>query len=192
MTRWQRESIARGDAYDERWCDLAAAGENVHGEADLVMHLLGKPRGRILDAGCGTGRVAIELSRRGFDVEGTDADTEMLATAKGKAPELAWYRCDLAALGGAVPGPFDLVLLAGNVMIFLDPGTEQAVLANCSDRLRPSGLLVAGFSLLAEELALADYDEMAAAAGLRLQSRWATWNREPYTGGDYAVSVHAR
>ena len=192
MTRWQRESVARGDSYDARWSDLAAAGENIHGEADLVTHLLGQPGGRILDAGCGTGRVAVELSRRGFDVEGVDADPDMLATAKGKAPELAWHHGDLASLGGAAPGPFDLALLAGNVMIFLEPGTEQTVLAACRDRLRPGGLLVAGFSLQADRLTLADYDAMAATVGLRLHSRWSAWDREAYTGGDYAVSVHAR
>lgn len=193
MTRWQRESVARGDSYDERWRTLAATGENIHGEADLVTHLLGESGGAsILDAGCGTGRVAIELARRGFTVEGVDADTDMLATAHEKAPQLGWHEGDLAALGDAVPGPFDLILLAGNVMIFLDPGTEPAVLAHCADRLAPGGMLVAGFSLRPDRLTLADYDEMAAAAGLTVRSRWATWDRLPFAGGDYAVSVHAR
>ncbi|PRC54475.1 SAM-dependent methyltransferase, partial [Mycobacterium sp. ITM-2017-0098] len=29
-----------------------------------------------------------------------------------------------------------------------------------------------------------------AAAGLELVDRWATWDREPFNGGDYAVTVH--
>lgn len=190
MTRWQRESVPRGDSYDERWRTLAAAGENVHGEADLVTHLLGASGGQVLDAGCGTGRVAIELARRGMAVEGVDADAEMLATAKDKAPEMIWHHGDLATIGEAVPGPFDLILLAGNVMIFLDPGTEQTVLANCARRLAPGGLLVAGFSLRPDRLTLAEYDGKTSASGLRLQNRWATWDREAYADGDYAVSVH--
>ena len=192
MTRWQRESVPRGDSYDERWRTLAAAGENIHGEADLVTHLLGDGGGRILDAGCGTGRVAIELSRRGFAVQGVDADADMLATARDKAPELPWRLGDLATLDDSVPGPFDLILLAGNVMIFLEPGTEQNVLTACAERLAPEGLLVAGFSLCAGQLTLAEYDQRAAAVGLRLRNRWATWGRVPYAGGDYAVSVHGR
>ena len=192
MTRWQRESVQSGDSYDERWRTLAAAGENIHGEADLVAHLLGDSRGPVLDAGCGTGRVAIELARRGFAVQGVDADADMLATARSKAPELPWHHGDLAHLGAALAGPFDLVLLAGNVMIFLDPGTEQAVLAACAERLAPGGLLVAGFSLRPDGLTLVEYDKQATAAGFVLRDRWATWDRRPYTGGEYAVSVHLR
>lgn len=150
--------------------------------------------GRVLDAGCGTGRVAIELAARGISVTGVDADPQMLSTAQDKAPELDWAHCDLADAGGlaaVAPGPFDLVLLAGNVMIFLEPGTERKVLANLADRLAPGGLLVAGFSLLAD-LTLERYDDLAGQAGLDLMKRWASWDRVPFDGGEYAVSVHGR
>ena len=87
-TRWQRVGAPRGDDYDERWRRLAAVGHNVHGEADLVEQLLRETGGtRVLDAGCGTGRVAIELARRGFSVVGVDADGGMLDAARAKAPE---------------------------------------------------------------------------------------------------------
>src|SRR5919204_5229355 len=55
----------------------ARAGENVHGEADFVESF---HPGSVLDAGCGTGRVAIELARRGIEVVGVDLDPGMLAT----------------------------------------------------------------------------------------------------------------
>src|SRR5262249_53540301 len=69
------------------------------GEADLVESLMREAGGtRVLDAGCGTGRVAIELARRGFSVVGLDSDTVMLDTARAKAPELSWvqagFRCN--------------------------------------------------------------------------------------------------
>ena len=41
-------------------------------------------------------------------------------------------------------------------------------------------------------LDLATYDAHAEAAGLELAERWATWDRQPYAGGNYAVSVHRR
>ena len=193
-SRWQDADVARGDDYDARWQDLIDSGANIHGEADLVASLLAENGGRrVLDAGCGTGRVAIELARRGMSVTGVDADPEMLAPAREKAPELSWSRCDLAdtrGLTAAAPGPFDLILLAGNVMIFLEPGTEQQVVANLAGRLAPDGLLVAGFSLLAG-VTLEQYDALAAQAGMRLVHRWATWDREPFRDGEYAVSVHA-
>jgi hypothetical protein len=35
--RWLRTQDLSGDAYDARYDERAAAGENVHGEADFVM-----------------------------------------------------------------------------------------------------------------------------------------------------------
>jgi SAM-dependent methyltransferase len=192
-TRWQGTDAPRGDDYDARWKDMAAKGRNVHGEADLVEALLRESHGtRVLDAGCGTGRVAIELARRGFSVLGADADAAMLAGAKAKAPDLEWLHTDLARLDEQFVGDVDLVALAGNVMIFLAPGTEERVLAQLADRLVPGGLLVAGFQLRPNRLSLANYDRHCASAGLLAVSRWATWDREPFTDGDYAVSLHRR
>jgi SAM-dependent methyltransferase len=191
VTRWQRSEVPRGDDYDARWRKLAASGQNVHGEADLVESLLRESGGTsVLDAGCGTGRVAIELAGRGFSVVGVDADAPMLAAARSKAPNLGWVEADLADLGSAVPGPFDLALLAGNVMIFLAPGTEARTLAALAARLAPGGLLVAGFSVRADRLTLDRYDQLVGDVGLEPVSRWATWGGEPFEGGDYAVSVH--
>ena len=192
-SRWQQtDEVPRGDDYDARWRKLAAIGKNIHGEADLVESLLPGSGGSVLDAGCGTGRVGIELARRGYSVTGVDSDPQMLTTARDKAPELPWLQVDLAALPDALPGPFDMVLLAGHVMIFLEPGTEEQVVTGLSARLAPAGLLVAGFSLRPDQLSLDRYDELAAAAGLKRMHRWSTWDRKPYSGGDYAVSVHRR
>lgn len=191
-SRWQQTGAPRGDEYDARWRELAESGKNIHGEADLVESLLHRSDQTVLDAGCGTGRVAIELARRGHRVWGVDSDPRMLQTAQSKVPELHWLQADLADLPDALPASFDLVLLAGNVMIFLAPGTEKQVLDALADRLSPGGLLVAGFSLRPDQLTLDSYDRLAESAGLRLTHRWATWDREPYAGGDYAVSVHLR
>lgn len=189
-SRWQRTEAPRGDDYDAHWRTLAESGKNIHGEADLVESL--DPGHRILDAGCGTGRVAIELARRGYDVIGVDSDPGMLTHAQAKAPELSWAQADLANLPGTVAAGFDLILLAGNVMIFLEPGTEGQVVTGLAGRLNPGGLLVSGFSLRPDQLSLDQYDGLADAAGLTLVQRWATWDRAPYAGGDYAVSVHRR
>ncbi|MCX2929534.1 class I SAM-dependent methyltransferase [Mycobacterium sp. CVI_P3] len=190
-TRWQKSTAPRGDDYDARWTSLAAAGQNIHGEADLVEALLHESGGRsVLDAGCGTGRVAIELANRGVSVVGIDADAGMLAAARAKAPQLLWIEADLAALESADVDRVDLVVLAGNVMIFLEPGSEARVLAELAARLNPGGLLVAGFSVRPDRLSLQQYDQAAQSAGLLPEARWATWDRAPFDGGDYAVSVH--
>jgi SAM-dependent methyltransferase len=192
-TRWQRTDAPRGDDYDARWRTLAADGRNIHGEADLVTALLAEHGGsRVLDAGCGTGRVAIELADRGHQVVGVDVDGGMLTAARAKRPDLRWVEADLSELGAHLSGEFDLAVLAGNVMIFVEPGTEGRVLDAVSARIAVGGLLVSGFQLRPDRLTLADYDQLTESAGLRPVARWATWDREPFTGGDYVVSVHRR
>ena len=182
MGRWD------GEDYDARFERLAATGQDVHGEADLVASL---GPATVLDAGCGTGRVAIELARRGFDVVGVDVDDGMLAVARRKAPDLDWHEGDLADLD--LGRTFDVVVMAGNVMIFVAPGTQGAVVARAAAHVAPGGRLVAGFQLQAGGLTLADYDRHCDAAGVALEARWATWDRAPFApGGDYAVSVHRR
>jgi SAM-dependent methyltransferase len=184
--RWLRTKDLSGEAYDARYDERAATGENVHGETDFVMRYA---PASVLDAGCGTGRVARELARRGIDVVGVDLDADMLATARRRSPELRWVQADLASFDLA--RTFDLAVAAGNVLILLTPGTEPAVLANLARHVRPGGLLIAGFQLRPAQLAIAGYDRLAAAAGFTLAERFATWDREPWRAdGGYAVSVH--
>lgn len=165
----------------------------MHGEADLIDALLRESGGAsVLDGGCGTGRVAIELAKRGYRVTGVDADAAMLASARSKAPDMHWVEADLAALPDETGDAFDLAVLAGNVMIFVSPGTEGAVLGELARRLAPGGLLVAGFGVRPDRLPLHAYDEHCGAAGFTPVARWSTWDRQPYASGDYAVSVHTR
>ena len=172
MSRWLEETGGgRGTSYDQMFQELAASGADVHGEAAYVAAML-PDGGRVLDAGCGTGRVAIELARRGYDVVGVDSDASMLDVARRKAPELPWHLADLAEL--ADEDTYDLVVAAGNVMIFVAPGTGPAVVARLAAALRPGGLLVSGWRT--EELPVAEYDRWADAARLQQVVRHATWD----------------
>ena len=179
MTTWD------GEDYQRRFDRLAAAGQDVHGEADLVHSY---DPATVLDAGCGTGRVGIELARRGVRVVGADLDSSMIAAARRRAPDLEWIECSLTSLD--LPDRFEVVVMAGNVPIFTPPGTHGALVAGCARHLLPGGRLISGFSLgrgyTAEEL-----DAHAAAAGLVLEERWSTWDRAPFgDDADYVVSVH--
>ncbi|WP_449064400.1 class I SAM-dependent methyltransferase [Planomonospora algeriensis] len=190
-----------GERYAARFAELAASGADVHGEARLCAALV-PPGARVLDAGCGTGRVAIRLAELGYECAGADLDESMLEVARRLAPGLTWVTGDLSALtpGAFGPGrPFDLVVAAGNVIPLLAPGSEARAVRRLAALLRPGGLLVAGFGLDTAHLplasatvGLADYDAWCEAAGLVLERRMATWDGDPYDGGGYAVSVHRR
>jgi rhodanese-related sulfurtransferase len=172
------------EEYDARWQQLAAQGHNIHGEADFVGRYA---PASVLDGGCGTGRVAIELARRGIDVVGVDVDTTMLAAARAKAPHITWVDADLAALD--LGRTFELIALPGNVMIFVEPVDRGRTVLRMAAHLAVGGLLVAGFQL-GSGLSLAEYDALAGGAGFELVERFATWDGAPFAGGDYAVSVH--
>lgn len=174
-----------GERYQEQFDTLAASGVDVHGEADFVMTL--RPH-TVLDAGCGSGRVAVELARRGVDVVGADADPSMIAAARRRGPEITWVVSDLAELD--LGRSFDVVVMAGNVPLFTPAGTQPALVAGCRRHVGPGGALIAGFQL-DRGYALQAYDHDCRTSGLELVERWATWDREPFTtGGNYAVSVH--
>jgi trans-aconitate methyltransferase len=174
-----------GDSYQQRFDARAASGADVHGEADFVEQM---GTASVLDAGCGTGRVARELARRGIGVVGVDRDESMIATARRLAPDLTWLVRDLTEFDlGRV---FEMVLMAGNVPVFTPEGTEGALVAGCARHLTAGGVLVAGFQL-DRGYSLAAYDDHCRQAGLSPAGRWSTWSREPFAaGGDYAVSVH--
>jgi SAM-dependent methyltransferase len=178
-TDWQ------GDDYQARFDRIAAAGGDVHGEAALVRAYAPDS---VLDAGCGTGRVAIELALHGIEVVGVDLDASMLAAARRRAPELTWVAADLAALD--LGRTFDVVVLAGNVPLFTLPGTQAALVAGVAAHVAPGGRLIAGFSV-DRGYGVDAWDAHASAAGLILAERFATWDRAPWVAGSaYAVSVH--
>jgi SAM-dependent methyltransferase len=182
---WRRDTDL--DDYERRWVELARAGDDQHGEVALVQTYA--PR-TVLDAGCGTGRVAVELARRGVAVVGVDSDQDLLDVARAKAPDLRWVLADLAAL--ALSDRFDVVVLAGNVVPYVAPDQRAAAVDACARHLVPGGVLIAGFVLRPDWPDLATYDAWCAAAGLTPAGRWATWDRAPYAGGEYAVSAHVR
>ncbi len=202
MTRWQQIARETGGPdyaarYAERFRALAARGDDTHGEAAFVTSLADPPA-RVLDAGCGTGRVAIRLAELGYAVVGVDLDASMLVQAREEAPHLDWRVGDLAVLDTGET--YDVVLVAGNTIPLLEPGTLESTAARLAAHLGDDGRLVCGFGLDEAHLPrgcpatpLADVDAAFEAAGLDLISRHSTWDRAPYDEAEgYVVTVHRR
>jgi SAM-dependent methyltransferase len=201
-TRWER--IARsttGDDYATTYADrfraMAARGEDIHGEATFVTRLLGPPA-RVLDAGCGTGRIAARLAELGYDVVGVDVDEVMLDVARAEGPGLDWRLADLATFD--LGEQFDVVLLAGNILPLLEPGTLAEVCGRLAAHTMYSGNVVCGFGLDPAHLPrgcpvtpFAEVEAAMTAAGLVESGRFGTWDSGPFADGDgYVVTVHTR
>lgn len=97
---------------------------------------------RVLDLGCGTGRHAVPLTRRGYSVTGVDRDADLLAEARLRAKGAATLvESDMRDLAG-VPGPVDAVISMWQSFGYFDAATNEAVLQGLVRLLRPGGRLV--------------------------------------------------
>jgi len=97
---------------------------------------------RVLDVGCGTGCLAIELARTGRTVVGFDPAAASLEVARTKdgSDAVTWIHGDAAAIPAVGA---DLALMTGNVaQVFLTEADWTQVLAAVGAALRPRGYLV--------------------------------------------------
>ena len=175
--------------YAESMRQRAQEGDDLEGEARL-MNAIVAPRSRVLDAGCGQGRIAGALHRRGHDVVAVDIDPVLLAAAREDNPGPTYLLADLTTLDLPALGhgePFDAIVCAGNVITFVAPGAEVETMRSLRRHLAPGGVCVVGFQV--ERMALADFDRDLAEAGFVLEQRFATWDlRLWHDDAEFAVS----
>ena len=136
----------RAEGYDRRHAARFAEAEVT---ADLLAGLV-EPPARVLELGVGTGRLALPLAARGFEVHGIDSSPAMLARLRGKpgGETVGVVEGDFADVGTLVEGEYDLVLLAFNSL--LEPPDQDAQCRRVAGR---RARLAAGGVFVVEPLA---------------------------------------
>lgn len=180
--------------YIERFRAMARAGDDLFGEARLIDAMV--PRGaRILDAGCGPGRLGGYLAAAGHHVVGVDVDPVLIDAAEQDHPGATWLVGDLAELDLPARGitePFDVIVSAGNVMTFLAPSTRAEVLARLQAHLAVEGRAVIGFGA-GRDYDFTEFFDDAAGAGLVPNLLLSTWDLRPWReDSEFLVAVLRR
>lgn len=182
------------DWYIERFRAMERAGQDLAGEARLVDAMASR-NARILDAGCGPGRVGGYLAEAGHQVVGVDVDPALIEAAEKDHPGPRWLVGDLAELdlpARGIADPFDIIVSAGNVMTFLAASTRVQVLTRLCAHLADDGRAVIGFGA-GREYEFGQFFDDAATAGFTTDLLLSTWDVRPFTDdSDFLVAVLRR
>lgn len=179
------------DWYVERFRAMQRAGQDLAGEARLI-DAMATRNARILDAGCGPGRVGGYLAEAGHQVVGVDVDPVLIEAAETDHPGPRWIVGDLAELDLPALGiadPFDIIVSAGNVMTFLAPSTRVQVLTRLRAHLADDGRAVIGFGA-GRDYEFGQFLDDAASAGFTRDLLLSTWDLRPFTeDSDFLVAI---
>jgi SAM-dependent methyltransferase len=194
---WMQKVAAdpgHSDWYVERFRAMERAGQDLAGEARLVDAMASR-NARILDAGCGPGRVGGYLAEAGHQVVGVDVDPVLIEAAENDHPGPRWLVGDLAELdlpARGIADPFDIIVSAGNVMTFLAPSTRVQVLTRLRAHLADDGRAVIGFGA-GRDYEFGQFFDDVVAAGFTTDLLLSTWDLRPFTDdSDFLVAVLRR
>lgn len=132
--------------FDERYPELFGPLErDPEEEVSRIISLLSLPPGAsVMDLGCGRGRHAIPLSRRGYRVTGVDLSYKMLHLAGERAERegisVEWVREDMRQF--VRQGAFDACLSMFTSFGFFNDQENEKVLRNVSTSLKEGGVLL--------------------------------------------------
>ncbi|WP_439658225.1 class I SAM-dependent methyltransferase [Lentzea sp. HUAS TT2] len=142
------QDLWRGFFADEDYVRMVGSiltSDRTTAEVDALGDLLGvRPGTRVLDLGCGQGRIAVPLARTGAVVTGWDGCEPLLdvatAAARGAGVEVEWVHADFVEL--AREAEFDAVCNVGTAFGYAAEPDDLATLAAVRRALRPGGVFV--------------------------------------------------
>lgn len=139
------------------WDDFA--GEEPKPDYHVYRTLIEEHPGRVLDVGCGTGRLLLPYLAQGLDIEGVDSSDEALAICRAKAaaqglsPVLHRQRMQALELRSR----YRVIILPGGTFHLVgDADTAREALRRFHDHLEPGGILALSLDNPQDELARSD------------------------------------
>ncbi len=143
MKQWYEKLFENyGEKYDQE-----PFTQGTMGECDFIENEIGRNRDlKILDIGCGTGRHAIELTRRGYSVTGVDLSEGQLQRARKKAAnaglDIPFQRQDARSLPFRQEFDVAVMLCEGGFPLMETDEMNYQILKSAAAALRPSGRLI--------------------------------------------------
>jgi SAM-dependent methyltransferase len=130
------ETIERDDGFT-----TAGAGPEVYlsafkGWPSAERQSVRSVRGRVLDVGCGAGRVALDLQRRGFDVVGLDSSPLAVQAARIRGVKELWCT-SVDTLGSKIESFDTIVLFGNNFGIFGTPHRARKIFTQWAKSTNP-------------------------------------------------------
>jgi SAM-dependent methyltransferase len=132
-----------GDRFADLYDDTVPPAVQADTEATVAFLAANAGEGPLLELGVGTGRIALPLAERGYEVHGIDASQAMVAKLRAK-PGGERIRVTLGDFAGAgVEGTFSLVFVVFNTLFGLATQEDQVrCFANVARRLTTDGVFV--------------------------------------------------
>jgi SAM-dependent methyltransferase len=133
------------DARDSASVQDESRRQRVRASERFYLEEAKKSGGRILELGCGSGRLTIPIAQNGIEIVGADLSRSMLETARAKAQragvEVHFLEADMRSFD--ITGKFSAVLIPGNSLLHLfTPGDLIECFRNVRRHLAPSGRLI--------------------------------------------------
>lgn len=132
----------RAERYDRAYVARGSDGYVLRSRMQAALRLVGPGPGEVLDVGMGPGRLLVELERRGWDVSGVDASTEMVARARQRLPRAAEriVQGEIESLPVS-DASFDSVVATG----VLEYAEIESAIQEIARVLRPGGTAVVSY-----------------------------------------------
>ena len=105
----------------------------------------------VLDVGCGTGRLLLDYSQQGIDIEGVDNSPDMLAMCRQKAEKMGLipilYHQFIEEL--SIPKSYQVILIpSSSIQLIISPELAVKAIRNLYEILMPGGIIAASFMSL--------------------------------------------